>query len=274
LRLNAGFTAAPETSLREDLQLPVRKIPKNYRSVTGLVASNDESHQVTAYESSLERDCIKHVIFNKNVARHEEQPVTISFICGGKQYSYTPDLLITYRNDVARAKRWKPLLAEIKYRSDLFKDWHKLKPKFHAARRYAIERAWDFAIITDSEIRTPYLKNITLLLECCKHPMDDAVTKLLLEALNSLGRTNPDTLLRSISEDSLTRAKMIPTLWQLVADYRIRADLEKPLTMNSRIWSKPREERSDSDEPIHHSSAGRCRRKCWRALRYQSYLEP
>ena len=86
------------------------------------MASNDESDQVTGYESSLERDCIKHVIFNKNVARHEEQPVTISFICGGKQYSYTPDLLIIYRNDVAGAKRWKPLLAEIKYRSDLFKD--------------------------------------------------------------------------------------------------------------------------------------------------------
>ena len=49
--------------------MPVRRIPKNYRSVTGLVASNDESDQVTAYESSLERDCTKHVIFNKNVAR-------------------------------------------------------------------------------------------------------------------------------------------------------------------------------------------------------------
>ena len=254
--------------------MPVRRIPKNYRSITGLVASNDESDQVTAYESSLERDCIKHLIFNKNVARHEEQPVTISFICDGKQCSYTPDLLITYRNDIAPAKEWKPLLAEVKYRSDLLKDWPKLNPKFHAARRYAIGRALDFTIITDNEIRTPYLKNITLLLECRKHPMDDAATKLLLEALNGLGNTNPDTLLRSISQDSLTRATMIPTLWQLIAYYRIGADLEKPLTMNCRIWSKPRGERSDNYEPIHHSGAGRGRRKCWRALRYQSYLEP
>jgi hypothetical protein len=69
--------------------MPVRRIPKNYRSVTGLVASNDERDQVTAYESSLERDCIKHVIFNRNVAWHEEQPVTISFVCDGKQYSYS-----------------------------------------------------------------------------------------------------------------------------------------------------------------------------------------
>jgi hypothetical protein len=149
-----------------------------------------------------------------------------------------------------------------------------LKPKFQAARRYAIERAWDFTIITDREIRTPYLKNITLLLECRKHPMDKASTKQLLEALTCFGETNPDALLRSISQDSLTRATMIPTLWQLVADYRIGTDLEEPLTMNCRIWSKVRGERSDSDEPIHQSGTGRGRRKCWRALRYQPYLEP
>jgi len=254
--------------------MPVRRIPKNYRSVTGLVASDDASHQVTAYESSLERDCIKHLIFNKNGARHEEQPVTISFICAGKQHSYTPDLLITYRNDVAPANTWKPLLAEVKYRSDLLKDWPRLKPKFHAARQYAIERAWDFTIITDSEIRTPYLKNITLLLECRKHRTNEVVTNVLLDALDNLGDSNPDTLLRSVSQDSLTRATMIPTLWQLVADYRIGAELEKPLTMNCRIWSKLRGERSDSDEPIHHSGAGRGRRKCWCALRYQPHLEP
>jgi hypothetical protein len=155
------------------------------------VASNDESDQVTATNPAWNAIGSSTFIFNKNVARHEEQPVTISFICGGMQYSYTPDLLMTYRSDIAPAHEWKPLLAEVKYRSDLFKDWLKLKPKFHAARRYAIEKAWDFTISTDSEIRTPYLKNITLLPECRKHPIDEAVTKLLLEALNRLGKTNP-----------------------------------------------------------------------------------
>ena len=253
--------------------MPVRRIPKNYRSVTGLVAA-DGSNQVTAYESTLERDCIKHVIFNKNVVRHEEQPVTIPFMLGGKQHRYTPDLLISYRNDVAPARDWKPLLAEVKYRIDLIKDWPKLKPKFRAAQRYAIEREWDFTIITDREIRTSYLKNIALLLECRKHRMDESATKLLLEALIILGEASPDTLLGSVSQDSLTRAKLIPSLWQLVADYKIGADLEKPLTMASVIWSKPESERSDSDDAVHDASAWRGRRKCWRALRYQSHLEP
>jgi hypothetical protein len=54
--------------------MPVRRIPKNYRSVTGLVASDDASHQVTAYESSLERDCIKHLIFNRMLRGMKNNP--------------------------------------------------------------------------------------------------------------------------------------------------------------------------------------------------------
>ena len=84
--------------------------------------------------------------------------------------------------------------------------------------------------------------------------MDEDVAKLLLEALNRLGKMNPDTLLHSVSEEPLKGAKLIPTLWQLIADCRIGVDLEKPLTMNCPIWSKPRGQRSESDEPIHHSS--------------------
>ena len=58
--------------------MAVRKIRANYGSVTGLVA-DDQSAQSTGYESSLERDFIKHLIFNQNVSKHEEQPLTIEF---------------------------------------------------------------------------------------------------------------------------------------------------------------------------------------------------
>src|SRR6266850_2908071 len=55
--------------------MAVRKIRANYRSVTGLVADH-QSARSTAHESSLERDFIKHLLFNKNVLKHEEQPLT------------------------------------------------------------------------------------------------------------------------------------------------------------------------------------------------------
>ena len=50
--------------------MAVRKIRANYRSVTGLVA-DDQSARSTAYESSLERDFIKHLLFNQNVLEHD-----------------------------------------------------------------------------------------------------------------------------------------------------------------------------------------------------------
>ena len=77
--------------------MAVRKIRANYGSVTGLVA-DDQSARSTGYESSQERDFIKHLIFNQNVSKHEEQPLTIEFKdADGKQRRYTPDLFVSYR---------------------------------------------------------------------------------------------------------------------------------------------------------------------------------
>src|SRR6266545_5599058 len=171
--------------------MAVRKIRPNYGSVTGLVA-DDQSARSTAYESSLERDFIKHLIFNKNVLKHEEQPLTIEFAdSDSKQRRYTPDLLIFYRSDIAFTRDWRPLLAEVKYRSDLFKHWIELKPKFRAARAYAQKHSWDFALITERELRTPYLKNITFLIEFRKYPLAEVGSQLLLQALTDSGPTAP-----------------------------------------------------------------------------------
>src|SRR5260370_12304593 len=125
--------------------MAVRKIRPNYGSVTGLVA-DDQSARSTAYESSLERDFIKHLIFNQNVLKHEEQPLTIEYPdTDGKQRRYTPDLLVFYQRDIALTSDWRPLLAEVTYRSDLFKHWIQLKPKIRAAKVYSKKHNCDFA---------------------------------------------------------------------------------------------------------------------------------
>jgi len=215
--------------------MAVRKIRANYRSVTGLVV-DAQSARSTAYESSLERDFIKHLIFNQNVLGHEEQPLTIEFTdSGGKQRRYTPDVLVSYRKDVVLTTEWQPLLTEVKYRSDLFQHWSELKPKFRAARAYARKRRWEFAVITERELRTSYLKNITFLLEFRKHPVDEAHTQLLLETAAHRGQTTPASLLAFLSDDAMQRATLLPTLWQLIANGRILVDLEQPLTMSNPI---------------------------------------
>jgi hypothetical protein len=248
--------------------MAVRKIRANYGSVTGLVA-DDRSARSTGYESSLERDFIKHLIFNQNVFKHEEQPLTIEFTdIAGKQRRYTPDFLVFYRRDIALTRDWRPLLVEVKYRSDLFKHWIELKPKFRAARSYAKKHGWGFAIITERELRTPYLKNITFLLEFRKYPRDEVGSQLLLEAVANRNATTPAGLLDLISEDAMRRATLLPVLWQLIANGDIVIDLEQQLTMISPIWLRKSKQRCKCDEPSAGVSAGSSRRKRWQALRY------
>ena len=125
--------------------VPARKVPKNYRNATGLV-STTKSDRMTAYESRLEHDFMKLVGFDRRVSHYLEQPVRIKFTdADGRPRSYTPDILVMYHpQDASQDSR--PLLAEIKYRSDLFKNWQDLKPKFRAARRYAREQGWGLGV--------------------------------------------------------------------------------------------------------------------------------
>ena len=228
---------------------------------------------MTGYESRLEHDCQKLVGFNRNVLKYEEQPVKIYYTdAEGNRRHYHPDILITYRPDVLPAKNWKPLLAEIKWRSDLFENWAALKPKLRAGRQHACEQGLDFAILTDYEIYSPYLTNAILLLECMKCPVNDEDSRLLLDALETMGEADPNTLLHSITQDNFRKAELLPTLWQLAADYKIWADLEVPLTMRSCLRSRS-QHRSGDDEFLHHVPTGHARRLRWQALRYYPHIE-
>jgi len=216
--------------------MPVRKIPKNYRSVTGLVASELNAKQ-TAFESTLERDFMLLVEFDPDVLSYEEQPVRIDYLSVDCQTRYyTPDILVTYRQTSTSTMLKPPLLAEIKYRRDLFECWRELKPKFRAARHYAKGQGWIFKIITEVEIRTPYLKNIKFLRQFQRCPVNLADADLLLQKVSDLQSTDPESLLSAVCPEARDRAQLLPTLWRLVARRTIGADLNQPLTMRSPIW--------------------------------------
>jgi hypothetical protein len=254
--------------------MPVRKIPKNYTTVTGL-ASSVKSEELIGYEGQLEYYFIKLVSFNNNVLKCEEQPVKISFTgVGGKQHSYTPDALITYRQDVFPAKGWKPLLAEVKPRRWLYKNWRELHPKFRAARHYAKQLDTDFSIFNEREIVGPYLKNVRFLIKFRMFPVDEISTKLLLDALRDLQETDAATLLLSVSDSQDRRGELLPTLWQLVANFVIEANLEEPLTMHSRLRLVQASEGGEHSERTYKFSSGRGHRKRWQALRYLPPFEP
>lgn len=213
--------------------MPVRKIPTNRRSMTGLVSSR-KNDRMTGFESSLERDFLLLLDFDRTVERYEEQPVTIEYTdAAGKARTYTPDVLVYYCQDLTGDTR--PLLCEVKYREDLVENWKEIKPKIRAGRAYARERGWRFKIITEREVRTPYLDNARFLRQCRRIEPTEEDTRLLLDTLREMRETDPESVLAAIHQDKVRRAELLPILWLLLAEGQIEADLTQPLTMRTRI---------------------------------------
>ena len=162
--------------------MPIRKIPKNYRNITGIAPYN-KAVGIAAYESSLERDILTLLEFDTNVQHFEVQPIAIEwFDPVGKKHIYTPDVLVHYQNDV--------IIYEVKYRSDLRKNWRELKPKFQAALHFCKSHGWHFKLITELEIHTDYLCNIRFLLPYQQNGLSgeysEAYMTLLDESLREL----------------------------------------------------------------------------------------
>jgi hypothetical protein len=213
--------------------MPTRTIPKSHRSITGRIASAKLGRAVE-YESALERDLLTLLEFDDQVLRYEEQPVTIAYVASdGSKHHYTPDVLITYCGNLARGEPKHFELVEVKYRHDLFAEWSVLKPKLKAGRAYARERGWRFVIMTEREIRTPFLQNVRFLLGYgCLNP-DRADIALLMGALQRCSTWQVEQLLEAVASDRWRRAELIPALWHLVAAGAVEVDLSVPLTMHS-----------------------------------------
>lgn len=222
---------------KRGLPMPTRIVPKNYRNLTGLV-HNSRTSTMTAFESSLERDFLLLLDFDPDVASFEEQPVKITYHDdNGRRHTYTPDVLVHYHADQTSASVHPPVLCEVKYRDDLCQHWREYKTKFKAARRYAREEGWWFRLMTEREIRTPYLDNVKFLRHYRHLDVDTDRVHKILEKLEALRETTPVELLPAVSNDRWYQAQLLSALWRLVARRQAGTDLSQPLTMHSRVWS-------------------------------------
>ncbi|MBH3362336.1 heteromeric transposase endonuclease subunit TnsA [Pseudomonas fulva] len=210
------------------LTMPARKIGIKSRSVTGIVP------KLGHYESTLERDFMEIIRFEGGFTSFTPQPLKIEFRGKSREVEgYTPDGLIHF-SEGSDAR--KPLLFEIKHREDFRKDWRKLIPKFRAAKKYCASVGWEFMVLTEKEIRTPYLTNIKFLWPYKNAALDQAVAEVIINKLDQLRRTTVSSLLESMAVDQNKRAHLIAPMWTLVAIGKIRCNLNAPLTMKSEIW--------------------------------------
>lgn len=214
---------------------PVRKIPTSFRSITGVMPSAEKDSQ--QFESSLERDLMYLLRFDTDVDKFVSQPMTIEYQDKeGNSRTYTPDIIVYHRKDIASAKKKVTILGEVKYADDLCRNFREYHPKFRAAMHYAKKQGWIFKVYTDVHIRTPYLTNAKFLLPYLDIAPEQNIIYSVLQRIEELRETDPQALLASFYLDKWNQATLLPVVWHLIAKRSIGTNLMQPLTMTSKIW--------------------------------------
>tara|TARA_B100000530_G_scaffold320776_1_gene254397 strand:+ start:26197 stop:26733 length:537 start_codon:yes stop_codon:yes gene_type:complete len=171
--------------------------------------------------------------FHPAVKSIREQPFSLYYDLEGVKRRYTPDVLAEWSTPHGHVKT---IVYEVKPIDELRANWKNYRPRFKAAVRYCRSRGWKFKIVTEREIRTPYLKNAQFLRRYRALDPQTLIGDQLLYTLKALGPTTPQALLAASYLYQDTRLKAIPELWRLVACGQIGVFLNEKLTMNSTIW--------------------------------------
>lgn len=204
--------------------MPVRKIPKTFRSVTGRFPSVINGGRLIGYESRLERDFYLKLEFDRTVASYEEQPRRYNGIVNDKKVSYTPDTLITFLD--GKPKR----IVEVKFQHDLDEHAAELEPRFSLARNHARENGEDFAIVTEVEVYDEAHDNYNLIYRHAKPPNNlEAKRVPILEALDQGSILSLRDLLHSCETTRFTQAEYMPAIWHLIFKREIEVNLYKPI---------------------------------------------
>jgi len=210
--------------------MPVRKVPKNYIHITGIVSSSKANGEAR-FEGGLEFDDLRLLTFDRNVAQFEVQPKRVPWRDqSGRERIYTPDSRVRLIDDTE-----KRIIREIKPRATLKKEWPELKARFRAAIRSAQEEGSRFKLVTDREIRTQYLESVRFLLPAARRGADPEMRRTVLEALRGATESTPRQLMCNLTTDPWKQAEILPVLWYLIGTFQVAADLDKPLTMDMKI---------------------------------------
>jgi hypothetical protein len=205
--------------------MAIRKIPKNHLFVTGRYASA-KNGEMRDFESLNEKDYLILLDFDPTVASFEVQPVKIPVPRVPR--GYVPDVLVHFHPNQHEQAR-PSLLVDVKHTADLAKNAAKYAPKFEAARLFAEERGWEFKIIDETTLRTPYLSNLKFLRAFKERPPETSQIETIIRTLGK-GSLTFNELLDLLAPSDQEKLSWIPVIWHMVITQLILADLQTPIS--------------------------------------------
>lgn len=208
-----------------------RKIGTSNLSLTGAIHSIKQNTLVQ-FESSLERDFISILEFDNKVSKYYEQPITIKYFDNNIKRTYTPDFWVEYSDGIRE-------VIEIKYLKDINSANEKTKIKHQEAYNFCYKNNLTFKILTEKEIRTPYLKNAKFLLyyKSKSNILNRNHLRSILDKIKELKTATVSEVIESLTTDKYAQAEHLFTLWYLLSVNLVKFDIRKELSMTSVLYS-------------------------------------
>ncbi len=209
---------------------PARVIQPGTRGMRGSVIVLGKAID---HESELERDFLWQMTLDRSLVAIRQQPIRIKREGRRGATSYVPDYVTVHR--APGTASGPAFLVQVKYRGDLREDWAKLKPGLRAGCRFARANGMRHVILTDLEIRRPSLDNAKLLAPYRRIAADPEIETHLVHRLAAIGPSTPRELVLAAYDAEANRRIAHDHVLKLIAEWRIEADLEDPLTHDTPI---------------------------------------
>lgn len=212
--------------------MPARKIPKNYRSVTGTFPSHKNKRNIF-YESLLERDFCLLLEFNNDVISYEEQPFRLYYKSANSKKRYTPDILVHYKPSLNRL----PCVFEIKMSDEIKEKKIFFEEKFNQIEEYINLNDLEFKMFTELDMDEIYLENAMFLYRY-KDLNNQTISKNILEKIKLFKEISVNDLLQNFSSNKFEQIEILPYIWQLIFLDKIIIDMYIKITNSSVIKAK------------------------------------
>jgi hypothetical protein len=207
--------------------MPVRKIPRNRLSVTGVINEKFLTSELNG-ESYLELDFYNVVAFDSTVKIAEDQPLCIEYLDDNSTLkAYTLDTKIIFKD-----YKSKSLLVEVKFLRDLIENKDAYKRKFEAAIRYSAQNGYEYRILSDFDIRTSYLRNAIFFRPYRTRSVDGAIDRKVEHIVKKENISTPNRIIEALKEE-VEKVRVIVSMWRMISVGEICTDLNKLVTMDS-----------------------------------------
>ena len=212
--------------------MPERKIPKNYRSVTGTFPSHKNKRNIF-YESLLERDFCLLLEFNDDVISYEEQPFRLYYKSANSKKRYTPDVLVHYKPSLNKI----PCVFEVKMSDEIKEKKVFFEEKFNQIEKYINLNDLNFKMFTELDIDKIYLENAMFLYRY-KDLNNQNISKNILEKIKLFQEISVNDLLQHFSSNKFEQMEILPYIWQLIFLNKIVINMYIKITNSSVIKAK------------------------------------